>query len=103
MGYQGTDYLQASRWLAAIVALLCTGMLSANAAAASSNEPLSITYQMQVQRAAEAAAWAMPAVSVYDIELSIQRDLAGHFGDVVYFSKPMTARHGFLTANDVTP
>ncbi|MEZ6073194.1 MAG: DUF1214 domain-containing protein [Pirellulales bacterium] len=45
----------------------------------------------------------MPAVSVYDIELSIQRDLGGKFGDVAYFSKPMTSRHGFLTANDVTP
>lgn len=58
---------------------------------------------MLVQRASEAAIWAMPAVSVYDIELSIQRDLGGKFGDVVYFSKPMESRHGFLTANDVTP
>lgn len=62
-----------------------------------------IEYQMVVQRAAEAAIWAMPAVSVYDIELSIQRDLGGKFGDVAYFSKPMASRHGFLTANDVTP
>jgi hypothetical protein len=29
--------------------------------------------------------------------------LGGKFGDVAYFSKPMTSRHGFLTANDVTP
>lgn len=63
----------------------------------------SLEYQMTVQRACEAAIWAMPAVSVYDIELSIQRDLGGKFGDVAYFSKPMTSRHGFLTANDVTP
>ena len=63
----------------------------------------SIRYQIMVQRAAEAAIWAMPAVSVYDIELSIRRDLGGKFGDVAYFSKPMTSRHGFLTANDVTP
>ena len=62
-----------------------------------------IRYEVKVQRAAEAAVWAMPAVSVYDIELSIQRDLGGSFGDVVYFSKPMASRHGFLTANDVTP
>jgi len=58
---------------------------------------------MVVQRACEAAIWAMPAVSLYDIELSIQRDLGGKFGDIAYFSKPMTSRHGFLTANDVTP
>lgn len=60
-------------------------------------------HNMLVQRACEAALWAMPAVSVYDIELSIQRDLGGKFGDVAYFTKPMTSRHGFLTANDVTP
>ncbi|MEZ5584365.1 MAG: DUF1254 domain-containing protein [Candidatus Competibacteraceae bacterium] len=63
----------------------------------------SIQYEMLVQRASEAAIWAMPAVSVYDIELSIQRDLGGTLGDIAYFTKPMTSRHGFLTANDVTP
>lgn len=62
-----------------------------------------IGYQMKVQRACEAAIWAMPAVSVYDIELSIQRDLGGQLGDVAFFTKPMNSRHGFLTANDVTP
>lgn len=60
-------------------------------------------HAIKVQRAAEAAIWAMPAVSIYDIELSIQRDLGGKFGDVVYFSTPMGSRHGFLTANNVTP
>ena len=64
---------------------------------------ISIEYQIKVQRACEAAIWGMPAVGIYDIELSIQRDLGGKFGDVVYFTKPMTSRHGFLTANDVTP
>ena len=63
----------------------------------------SIDYQIMVQRATQAAIWAMPAVSVYDIELSTQRDLGAKFGDIVYFTKPMTSRHGFLTANDVTP
>ena len=63
----------------------------------------SIEYEMVVQRACEAAIWGMPAVSVYDIELSTQRDLGANFGDIVYFTKPMTSRHGFLTANDVTP
>ncbi len=66
-------------------------------------QPGLLSYEMTVQRAAEAAIWGMPAVSLYDIELSIQRDLGGQFGDVAYFSKPMTSRHGFLTANDVTP
>lgn len=63
----------------------------------------SIEYQVKVQRATQAAVWAMPAVSVYDIELSIQRDLGGKVGDIAYLTKPMTSRHGFLTANDVTP
>jgi len=71
------------------------------AQAAGSTE--SIEYRMKVQRACEAAIWALPAVSVYDIELSIQRDLGGKPGDVAYLTKPMMSRHGFLTANDVTP
>ncbi|NGX41931.1 MAG: hypothetical protein K940chlam7_00205 [Chlamydiae bacterium] len=80
------------------VAFLCT----ANTARAS-NSAESIEYQMKVQRACEVAIWALPAVSIYDIELSIRRDLSGKFGDVAYLTKPMTSRHGFLTANDVTP
>lgn len=82
--------------LAALVMTMSSNLSSATNAA-------SIEYQFQVQRAAEAAIWAMPAVSVYDIENSIQRDLGGQFGDVVALSQPMESRHGFLTANDVTP
>ena len=63
----------------------------------------SIEYQMKVQRACEAAIWALPAVSIYDFELAIQRDLGGKLGDITYVTKPFTSRHGFLTANDVTP
>ncbi len=63
----------------------------------------SVEYEMAVQRACQVAIWAMPAVGIWDIANSIQRDLGGEIGDVVYFTKPMTSRHGFLTANDVTP
>ncbi len=63
----------------------------------------SVERRMVAQRACEAAIWAMPAVSLYDIEISVPRDLGGTAGDVVYFSRPMTLRHGFLTVNDVTP
>jgi hypothetical protein len=64
----------------------------------------SLRYEMTVQRACEAAIWAMlPAIGIYGIEASITRDLAGKFGDVVYFRKPMESRHDFLTANDVPP
>jgi hypothetical protein len=62
-----------------------------------------VEYQAKVRRACEAAIWALPAVSIYDFELAIQRDLGGKLGDVVYVSKPFNSRHSFLTANDVTP
>ena len=80
---------------------LCVALLASAGVRAAQQG--SAEHEAKVQRAAEAALWAMPAVSVYDIELSIQRDLGGKLGDVVYFTKPMTSRHGFLTANDVTP
>lgn len=82
--------------------LLLEGLFTAGRVLGS-EEGRSIEYEMKVQRASEAAIWGLPAVSIYDIEMSIQRDLGGKFGDVVYFSKPMDSRHGFLTANDVTP
>ena len=63
----------------------------------------SIEYQIKVQRACEAAIWALPAVAIYDLELAIKRDLGGELGDIVSVSKTFTSRHGFLTANDVTP
>ncbi len=81
--------------------LFLTGIVVLAAAPTRADD--SLLYQMKVQRACEAAIWGMPAVGIYDIELSIQRDLGGKLGDVVYFSKPMASRHGFLTANDVTP
>ncbi|XYK81300.1 MAG: DUF1214 domain-containing protein [Labrenzia sp.] len=56
-----------------------------------------------VRRACEAAIWGMPAVSVYDIELAMQRDGGAEAGTLGYMSAPMDSRHGFLTANDVTP
>lgn len=65
--------------------------------------PGSIEYKVAVQRAAQAAIWAMPAVGIIDIALATQRDLGGKVGDVVYFSKPMVSRHGFLTANNQVP
>ena len=97
------------RWLTGskatwIVACLSTVIvLIGPVSAAETTKSDSIEYRMKVQRACEAAIWALPAVSTYDIELSIRRDLGGTHGDVAYLTKPMTSRHGFLTANDVTP
>jgi len=73
------------------------------ASADARSELTDVGRRMIVQRACEAAIWGMPAVGLYGIEASVPRDLGGKPGDVVYFSQPMTARHGFLTANDVTP
>jgi hypothetical protein len=63
----------------------------------------SIEYEMKVERAAQAAIWAMPAVAIWDFAVATRRDLGGDVGDVIYFSKPMASGHGLLTANDVTP
>jgi hypothetical protein len=80
------------------IVLICT----ANLVSAQSTSNL-VENQAKVRRACEAAIWALPAVSIYDFELAIQRDLDGKLGDVVYVSKPFNSRHSFLTANDVTP
>jgi len=55
------------------------------------------------RRAVEAAIWGIPAVSMRSAINATKRDLGGDWNDVVYFSKPMVARHGFLTANNQTP
>jgi len=62
-----------------------------------------IEYQIMVQRATQAAIWAMPAVGMIDFEKATKRDLGGNVNDVIYVSRPFVSRHGFLTANDVTP
>jgi hypothetical protein len=72
-------------------------------ATASQAEMSDTARQVAVQRACQAAIWAMPAVSTWDIANGIISDLGGKVGDVVSLSRPMTSQHGFLTANDVTP
>ena len=83
-------------------AFACTVSLTTTVAQAADGKP-SIEYEMTVERAAQAVIWAMPAVAIWDVAVGTRRDLGGDVGDVVYFSKPMVSRHGFLTANDVTP
>ena len=54
------------------------------------------------RRAIDAALWGMPAVSM----AAFRRSLAGvgaGYNDVLYFSKPLEARHEFITANNNTP
>jgi len=61
-----------------------------------------IAYQIMVQRATQTAIWAMPAVALVDFVKATRRDLKGDLNDVVYLTKPLNSKHGFLTANDVT-
>ncbi len=62
-----------------------------------------IDYKIMVQRATQAAIWGMPAAGMIDFEKATKRDLGGDVNDVIYVSKPFVSRHGFLTANNVTP
>jgi hypothetical protein len=62
-----------------------------------------LAYQLALQRGTQAAIWGMPAVSMMDVRKSAQRDLGATFNDIIYFSKPMVSRHGFLTANNQVP
>jgi hypothetical protein len=86
-----------------IAAALACALAFTTTVAQAADKPRSIEYEMKVQRAAEAAIWAMPAVAVQDVLVATRRDLGGDEGDIVYLSHPMDSRHGFLTANDVTP
>src|SRR5579871_2736120 len=45
----------------------------------------------------------MPAVSILGVRKSAKRDLDATINDIIYFSKPMVSRHGFLTANKQAP
>jgi hypothetical protein len=82
-------------------AIACTVSLTTTVAQAADGQ--SVEYEMKVERAAQAAVWAIPAVAIWDVAVATRKDLGGDVGDVINFSKPMESRHGFLTANDVTP
>ena len=85
----GEVRMKGIRTLSTLTAIFLAALTVAAGCALAAEDSQSIGYEMKVQRASEAAIWAIPAVSIYDIELSIQRDLGGKFGDVVYFTKPM--------------
>jgi hypothetical protein len=62
-----------------------------------------LAYQLALQRGTQAVIWGMPAVSMMGCRKSAKRDLDATFNDIIYFSKPMVSRHGFLTANNQVP
>ena len=59
-----------------------------------------LNYQQALQRGTQAVIWGMSAVSMVALRKSAQRDLGATTNDVIYLSKPMVSRHGFLTANN---
>jgi hypothetical protein len=61
-----------------------------------------IERMIAVQRATQVAIWAVPAVATYAVARGTL-EVGGKLNDVVALSQPLTSRHGFLTANDVTP
>jgi hypothetical protein len=63
----------------------------------------SLNYQQALQRGTQAVIWGMPAVSMAALRRGAQRDLGATTNDIIYFSKPMVSRHGFLTANNQVP
>jgi len=80
-----------------------TTLLVALAASSASAQMSDVQRDRVVNRACEAAIWGLPAVALYDIELALQRDAGAKPRTIGYMSAPMDSRHGFLTANDVTP
>lgn len=59
--------------------------------------------QMIHRRAVEAAVWGMPIEGTRGLLLAARSDLGADWNDIIYFSKPMESRHGFLTANNQVP
>ena len=62
----------------------------------------SMQYELALQRGTQAVIWGLPAVSMKFFFEGMQAVGAG-YNDIVYFSKPMVSRHGFLTANNNVP
>ena len=60
----------------------------------------SLDYELALQRGTQAVIWGLPAVSMKGFCGSMQTQLGAKENDIVYFSKPMVSRHGFLTANN---
>ncbi|MCK1448827.1 DUF1254 domain-containing protein [Bradyrhizobium sp. 2] len=63
-----------------------------------------LAYQLAFQRGAQAVIWGAPAASMMGLIKSAKSQLGAVVNeDIIYFSKPMVSRHGFLTPNNQTP
>ena len=81
--------------------ILAAALIGATTAAFAQTSPGDLARRTE-RRAVEAAIWGMPAVSMAGVRKSLA-GIGADFNQVVYFSKPLEARHEFLTANNQTP
>jgi len=58
--------------------------------------------QVVYQRAFEAVIWSQPAIGIYGFRRAF-KELGVQDNEIVAMSKPATARHELLTANNTTP
>lgn len=84
----------------ALAALAFIG--AATSSSAQNLSPDDLARRVFERRAIEAAIWGMPAVSMAGVRKSLA-GIGADYNQVVYFSKPLEARHEFLTANNQTP
>src|SRR5262245_18014532 len=59
--------------------------------------------QVAYQRAFEAVVWSQPATAVYSIRRGMLEGLGMKDNEVLAMSRPLTARHEVLTANNTLP
>ena len=95
----GTDFSTAI-----LLLLMLAGLTACQSEKSSPAAPeMSPREQMIHRRAVEAAVWGMPIEGTRGLLLAARSDLGADWNDIIYFSKPMESRHGFLTANNQVP
>jgi hypothetical protein len=86
-----------------VVVLFVVAQFICLPAGAQVSSEMSQREQMIHRRAVEAAVWGMPIEGTRGLLLAARNDLGADWNDIVYLSKPMESRHGFLTANNQVP
>ena len=64
--------------------VILTGLLCDQVNASENSD--GVDYQIMVQRATQAAIWAMPGVALVDFDKATKRDLGGTVNDFVYLT-----------------
>lgn len=77
--------------------------LNIASAATTTAESARLEREIITHRASQAVYWGMPAVALVALRRGAERDLGAGDNDIICFSQPMEARHGFITANNQTP